>query len=148
MPDFLFNRCAMRHEEFNFSSNSEDVTSSWIRNPLCSVEIRSKNVFCTHGTAILNINKELELTNPALSNQISDLQNLLFSIDHQKGELEKYVFEEREEKRSQMLEKMKDLMQDHDTTCQQIQNLLAELFQFESIETPFSGNHNSISNQF
>lgn len=126
----------MRHEEFNFSSNSEDFTSSWIRNPLCSVEIRSKNVFCTHGTAILNINKELELTNPALRNQISDFQNLLFSIDHQKGELEKYVFEEKEEKRIQMQEKLNVLMLDYHKICDQIQLLISGLFTFESIEAP------------
>lgn len=148
MLSFFFHRCGMRHEEFSFSSNSADDFSPWKRNPLCSVETRSKNIFCTHGTAILNILKEPALTNPELRNQLSVLQNRLFSIDHKKGELEKYVFEEEKKKRSQMLEKMKDLMQDYDTTCQQIQNLLAELFQFESNETPFSGNHNSISNQF
>lgn len=114
----------MSHEEFSFSSNSSDDTSPWKRNPLCSLEIRSKNIFCTHGTAILRINEILETQNPEIKEHLAKLQNQLFSIDHQKGELEKHVFQEDLHQKSQMLKEIKVLSESYERICDQIEELL------------------------
>lgn len=126
MLNFFFYKCGMRHEEFSFSSNSADDISPWKRNPLCSVDIRSKNIFCTHGTAFLRIIEFLEKRNPELKNRLLKLQNQLFSIDHQKGELEKYVFEEDAEKKTSMLEEMKVLFVTYEKICDEIKALVSE----------------------
>lgn len=114
----------MRHEEFYRSSDSNDDISLWKRSSLCSLETRSGNIFCAHGTAILRINEILETQNPELKNKVTQLQIQLFSIDHQKGELEKYVFQEEEEKKALMLEEMKVLTLTYEKICNEIEALL------------------------
>jgi hypothetical protein len=126
MADFVFHRCGMRHEEFELFSSPQEFSDSWKRNPLCSKEIRSKNIFCSHGSALLGLIREKEGFTPEIRTHLIRHQNRLFAIDHHKGELEKYVFEKEGANRTLMKERLKTLNQEYGLVCDQIQAILAE----------------------
>lgn len=128
----------MRHEEFSFSSNSPDDLGPWKRNSLCAVETRAKNIFCTHGTAILRITEFLETRNPEIKNRLNKLQNQLFSIDHQKGELEKYVFQEDDQQKTWMLQELQVLSEAYEKICDEIEELLRSENFRAALSTPQS----------
>lgn len=131
MADFVFHRCGMRHEEFQLFSSPKEFSTQWKRNSLCSKEIRSRNIFCAHGSALLQLIREKEGLAPEIQTSLIHLQNRLFAIDHQKGELEKYVFEKEETNRTLMTGKLKMLIQEYQLICDQIQAILREEANFE-----------------
>lgn len=116
----------MSHEEFSFSADSQLFSSSWKRNPLCQNAVRAKNVFCTHGTALGHLIQSLEFKNPSLCTKLKSYQAQLFSLDHEKGELEKYVFEVDPAIQSAMKEKLKILHLDYDLICQELEDVLSQ----------------------
>lgn len=131
MANFLFYRCGMHHEEFQLFSSPKEFSTLWKRNPLCSNEIRSRNIFCSHGSALFRLIREKEGLTPEIRTNLIHLQNQLFAIDHQKGELEKYVFEKEGAKRTLMKGKLKTLIQEYELICDQIQAILGEEANFE-----------------
>lgn len=134
MYNFIFYRCGMRHEEFSYSSELQTNQGTWTRNPLCSSAIRSKNLFCTHGTAILQLNSRFRFSEPSLKNSITVLQNQLFALDHQKGELEKYVFASDFDRHSQAIEELNVLNVKYEQICDQLKSTLVHAVFFEEIE--------------
>lgn len=134
MYNFIFYRCGMRHEEFSYSSELQTNQGTWTRNPLCSSAIRSKNLFCTHGTAILQLNSRFRFSEPSLKNSITVLQNQLFGLDHQKGELEKYVFASDFDRHSQAIEELNVLNVKYEQICDQLKSTLVHAVFFEEIE--------------
>ncbi|MFN3761226.1 MAG: hypothetical protein ACK4SF_18585 [Algoriphagus aquaeductus] len=134
MYNFIFYRCGMRHEEFSYSSELQTNQGTWTRNPLCSSAIRSKNLFCTHGTAILQLNSRFRFSEPGLKNSITVLQNQLFALDHQKGELEKYVFASDFDRHSQAIEELNVLNVKYEQICDQLKSTLVHAVFFEEIE--------------
>lgn len=126
MSDSLFHRCVMHHEEFSFSSHFEEDFFSWKRGTLCSVEVRTKNVFYTHGTAFLHIIQGLDVEKVSLILKLKNLQTQLFLLDHQKGELQKYVFEKDPDVQFVMMEKLKFLKKDYEKVCDKIEVVLVQ----------------------
>lgn len=139
MVDFLFHRCGMRHEEFQLFSSPQEFSTVWKRNPLCSKEIRSRNIFCSHGSALLQFIREKEGLSPEIQTSLIRLQNQLFGIDHQKGELEKFVFEKEGAAKNLMREQIKILVREYHLICDQIQAILTENADFETIISPHPG---------
>lgn len=125
MTNFLFYRCGMRHEEFRLVSSPKEFSALWKRNPLCSGEIRSKNIFCSHGSALLRLMGAWEGITPEVRTNLIRLQDRLFVLDHQKGELEKYVFEKEGANRTRMEEKLKTLIREYHLVCDQLQAMLS-----------------------
>lgn len=136
MADFLFHRCGMRHEEFQLFSSTQEFSTLWKRNPLCSNEIRSRNIFCSHGSALLQFIRGKEGLSSEVETKLIHLQNQLFVIDHQKGELEKYVFEKEGAIRTLMKGKLKTLIQEYQLICDQIQAILSEEANFGCQHVP------------
>ncbi|HSF54284.1 MAG TPA: hypothetical protein VLA71_11050 [Algoriphagus sp.] len=136
MANFLFHRCGMHHEEFQLFSSPQDFSTLWKRNPLCPKEIRSANLFCSHGSALLRLISESVGLSPEILAELIRLQNQLFAIDHQKGELEKYVFEKEEAIRINCQEKLKELNQEYHLICDQIQVILADEANKQAVKIP------------
>lgn len=136
MFGFIFYRCGMRHEEFSYSSALQTNQGTWTRNSLCSSALRSKNLFCTHGTAILQLNSWFRFTEPSLKSSIAVLQNQLFALDHQKGELEKYVFASDFERHFQAIQELNALDIKYEQICDQLKSTLVHAVFFEEMELP------------
>ncbi|SFU20886.1 hypothetical protein SAMN04489724_0379 [Algoriphagus locisalis] len=123
----------MRHEEFSFSADSQDFNSSWKRNVLCPAEIRAKNIYCTHGTALLRFGDFFQFQNSGLKSLLIELQNQLFLLDHRKGELEKYVFETDIEIQEQLKQELRTVDYDYGKICDQIKSIVVRGIFFEEI---------------
>lgn len=136
MANFLFHRCGMHHEEFQLFSSPTEFSDQWKRNSLCSKEIRSTNIFCSHGSALLRFINEKVDPASEIHTSLLHLQNQLFAIDHQKGELEKYVFEKDEAIKTNRKEKLKALNRKYHLICDQIQAILSDKAIFEPSQLP------------
>lgn len=135
MGDFLFHRCEMRHEEFHLASDASEFSNTWKRNSLCPVSMRSRNFLCTHGTALQRFLRENKNLNAGILGKLSRLQTRLFLIDHQKGELEKYVLA-KDEVQTKMKNQLKSLIQEYHLIADQIQAILEELKHPEKVTAP------------
>jgi hypothetical protein len=135
MGNFLFHRCEMRHEKFSLSSDASDFSTTWKRNSLCPVELRSRNFLCTHGTALQRFLRENEQLDVDTRETLSRLQTQLFMIDHHKGDLEKYVFE-KDDVQPKMKGQLKRLIREYHLIADQIQAILEELKHPEKVTAP------------
>jgi hypothetical protein len=135
MSDIVFHRCEMRHEEFHLSSNASEFSSTWKRNSLCPIAIRSRNFLCTHGTALQRFLRENEMLNADTRDTLSSLQNQLFLIDHQKGDLEKYVFGE-DDVKPRMKEQLRRVIQEYHRVADQLETALSQLNLQTNISEP------------
>lgn len=136
MADFLFHRCELHHEEFQLYSSSNEFSDQWKRNPLCSIPTRSRNIFCSHGTALHQAIKEKEGIIPETQSELLRLQNRLFLLDHKKGELEKYVFEKEEATKIRMQDQLQNLIREYHLICDQIQAILTEMPAYKDSSLP------------
>lgn len=132
MANLCFFRCEMRHEKFSLSSDASEFSTTWKRNSLCPVALRSRNFLCTHGTALHRFLRENEQLNDDIRETLSRLQTQLFMIDHQKGDLEKYVFE-KDEFQSKMKDQLEDVIREYHLIADQIQAVFDELKQSKPI---------------
>lgn len=137
MAKFLFYRCGMHHEEFQLLSSQQLFSEQLKRNKLCSKEIRSKNIFCSHGSALNQLIREKEMA-PEFQDRLIRLQNQLFALDHQKGELEKYIFQIPGTNRDRMESELEKLIPEYHVVCDQIQELVSREETIESIQGAFT----------
>lgn len=125
MPKFLFHRCEMHHEEFQLCSSPNEYSDQWKRNSLCSIAIRSHNIFCSHGTALQQFIREKEGIKPEIQDELRRLQNRLFVLDPKKGDLEKFVFENEDSTKILMQDQLQTLIQEYRLICDQIQAIIS-----------------------